>query len=195
VSGLVGPASRRDIRAAARTPLVRDARRALAVALVASAGFALAIGTGAPDPGIAKRAFAACLAALILAVLVRLVAVRPRPRGEATFDTLIATPAAEPDSALRPLAGLEQAIRFATSSAGDYHVGLRPVLIDLVRHRLSSNGLRLEDPAQQARIEELISPALYELVRPGVLQPAERFAPGVPRAALESAVDTLEGLP
>jgi hypothetical protein len=69
------------------------------------------------------------------------------------------------------------------------------VLVDLVSHRLSSSGLRLEDPAQQARIEELISPALYELVRPGVVQPAERFAPGVPPGDLASAIDSLEALP
>jgi hypothetical protein len=195
MSGLVGPPSRRDIRAAARSRLVRDTRRAAAAAVVAAAGLALAIGTGAPDPGTAKRAFAACLAALILAVLVRLVSVRPRPRGEPTFESLLATPTAEPDGALRPLAVIEQSIRFATTSAGDYHAGLRPVLVDLVRHRLSSYGLRLEDPAQQRRIEELITPALYELVRPGVAQPAARFAPGVPRKALESAIDSLEALP
>jgi len=191
---MVGPPSRRDIRAAARTPVARAARRALLAAVAASAGFALAIGTGAPDPGAAKRAYAGCLAALILAVLVRVIAARPRPRGEPTFESLLAMPPVEPDSALRPLAGLEQAIRFATSSAGDYHVSLRPVLVDLVRHRLSSNGLRLEDPTQQSRIEELISSEVYELVRPGLVQPAERFAPGVPRAALESAVDSLEAL-
>ncbi len=194
MSGLVGPPSRSMQRQAARGPVRRTARHAVGVALLITGGLVVALTTRAPDPGLGERLYAAAMAALVLVVLVRAVSALSAGGTGETFDELVDPGSDAADGRLLGVASLEQSVRFGSSSAGDFHTRLRPVLADIARHRLSDRGVQLDSAAQQERVEAILGSVAYELVKPGVPPPYERFAPGVPRSVLESVSATLRDL-
>jgi hypothetical protein len=194
VSGLVGPPSRGALRRAARGPVTTSFRHAVTLAIFASAGLGLALGVNAPDPTLTERLYAAAIAALVLLVLVRAVGALATASVEPGFDELVRSPAPEGEGQLRGVASIEQAIRFSTTSAGDFHTRLRPVLADISRHVLSERGIQLDAPVQRERAEAVLGTPTYEIVRPDAEPPQERFAPGISRREVESVVGTLRSL-
>jgi hypothetical protein len=83
---------------------------------------------------------------------------------------------------------LERELTMATSTAFDLHARLRPQLREIATMRLAARGVRLEDA------EAMLSPEVWELVRPDRLPPANRHAEGIPPAELRRVVDALEAL-
>lgn len=194
MSGLVGPPPRSAVRRAARGPVRSSVRHTVSVGLLVSAGLVVAIIVHAPDRSLAERLYAASIAALVLVVLVRAVAALSAGSRERTFDQLVRPPDPEEEGQLRGVAALEQSVRFSTTSAGDFHSRLRPVLVDIARHRLAERGIQLDGPAQQERAEAVLGTVTYDVVRPGVEAPTERFAPGFPRAIVETVTARLREL-
>jgi hypothetical protein len=193
VSGLVGPASGALRRRLERGELRTTALHAAAAALTATAGFAVALGVRAPRSDLAVRCYAAALMGCAFAVVVRALAVAARGRTAPTFEDLTGAAGIEEG---RPggLASLELGVRFGTTTSGDFHVRLRPVLTDLARQRLATKGLRLDLPRHRERAEALLGADVYALVRPDVPPPEDRFAPGPGARAVERAVAKLERL-
>jgi hypothetical protein len=161
---------------------------------LASVGLSIAIGVGAPEPQLAGRLYAAATAAAVLALLTARLATGGRAATEPGFEQLAALPAEDDDSAVPALTSIEQSVRFARSSAGDLHSRLRPVMREIAAHRLARHNLRLDAPAHQERVEAMLGPVLYELVRKDRPRPRERFAPGMSPESIEQAVAVLEDL-
>ncbi|HEV2361650.1 MAG TPA: hypothetical protein VGS21_08105 [Acidimicrobiales bacterium] len=194
MSGLVGPPTKREVRAAGRSRLNRSLRIAAFLTTLATAGLVIALGAGAPDPGVAKRAYVGCLAMIALVVILQSLHRESRRSTAKSFDDLIAASEPEEDASLRQLAGIEQSIRFASTSAGDFYNRLRPLLVDIARHRLSSHGTSLVDPRDMRRVADLVSPATFEMIRPGMAPPRDRFGPGVEPELIVAAIADLERL-
>jgi hypothetical protein len=163
---------------------------------LASTGFAIAISVGAPEPQLAGRLYAAATAAAVLTILVARLSATSRGEDGLRFDELIAPRdgTEEPDSP-SPLEFIEQSIRFATSSAGDLHTRLRPVLRQVAAHRLAARNIGLDTPRHQEAAEAILGPMAFDLVRKDRPRPAERFAAGATRASIEHVIETLERLP
>lgn len=142
------------------------------------------------------------MVALALFVLVRQMSSRgvdPYSRlvgasGHSYFDEMTAEPAVDPDDGSQQLRTLDQAVRFATSAAGDFHSRVRPILGDLARSRLAARGIMLDDIRQHEHAEAMLGPEVFELVRPDRSPPVDRFGRGVPIEAMERAVSALEAM-
>ena len=194
MSGLVGPATGAVRRRLERGELRTTALHAASAALIATAGFALALGVRAPRSDLAVRSYAAALMGCAFAVVVRALALAGRGRPGPGFEELTGEADLEEEGTPGGLASLELGVRFGTTTAGDFHVRLRPVLTDLARQRLATKGLRLDLPRHRERAEALLGPEVYALVRPGLPPPDDRFAPGPGARAVEQAVAALERL-
>jgi len=162
--------------------------RLLVVAGVCTVGLALALGLGAPDPGLAERAYGAadgllgCVASL---VFVREQAGRAAAAPDAAEDDIVASN----DPAVRVLSDLERALRLGRLTAGDFHVLLRPRLAELASSSLARRGVPLGSEAARAALGDA-----YALVDPAAPPPADRSDPGVPLAAVSDLVQRLEQL-
>ncbi len=112
-------------------------------------------------------------------------------RGSAFERALARSPSPPP----RPnaLTRLEDQVLLATTAALDVYVGLRPLLRDVAAQRLRMrHGVDLDvDPG---RARALLGDEAWELVRPGVQPPADRFGPGISPARLTRALDAVEAL-
>ncbi len=196
MSGLVGPASRSVQRQLRRGPVRTTALRAAVLAAMCTTGFVLALAVRAPRTDLAVRAYSAAIAACVLATLVRAleVQVRDKHREAATFEQLARGDDQRNFGTPGGLVSLELAVRFGSSSAGDYHVRLQPIFVDLARRRLADRGVRLDNPAHRGRAVAILGEAAYDLVRPDLPPPADRFAPGPSREALEALTAVLEEL-
>jgi hypothetical protein len=196
VSGLVGPAPKSVQRQLRRGPLRTTTLRAAITAALCTTGFVLAVGVRAPRTDLAVRWYAAALAGCVLATLVRALDVqtRDRDRGAPGFEELAHGDRSRNTGTPAGLVSLELAVRFGSSSAGDYHIRLHPVLADLARRRLADRGVRLDLPAHRARAVAVLGEQAYELVRPDLPPPDERFDPGPSPKALEELTTLLEQL-
>jgi hypothetical protein len=113
------------------------------------------------------------------------------PRRPSAFDaafTSISLTPARPTS----LARIERAVTLATGTAFDVHFRLRPVLRDVANGLLLRRGVDRDRSPERARA--LLRPETWELVRPDLLPPDDRTAPGIPITAIEQAVEDLEQL-
>jgi hypothetical protein len=91
------------------------------------------------------------------------------------------------------LAKLEREVLLAAGTSFDLHFRLRPVLREIAAHRLSTRrGLALDGGSPE--VPALLGDELWEVVRPGRESPDDRFAPGLPLAALRRALDRLESV-
>jgi hypothetical protein len=194
VSGLVGPASRGDRRRQARGEVRNAALHAMVVACMFTAGLVLALSLHAPRPDLAVRYYAASIAALALEVLVRALSVSSRAKPGRSFEELTARNAAADQGPPGELISLELAVRLGANAAGDYHVRLRPILVDLARPRLAKRGVRLEAPRHRERAEALLGPEVFEMVGGGTSLPDDRFAPGPGEELVERVTAALERL-
>lgn len=167
--------------------LSRTLRRLVVLAAVSTAGIALALGLGAPDPGIAERAYGAAMGLLGCLAGIAYVAERERPGtgpGEDGDEDSAAN-----DPALRALSDLERNLRLGRLTLGDFHVLVRPRLVDLVASRLARRGVPLASPAARSALGDS-----YALVDPSSSTPTDRSRPGVPLAAVADLVARLEEL-
>jgi hypothetical protein len=154
---------------------------------VATAGLAVALGVGAPDPGAAERAYAAAAGLLLIVALVRRLGLGPFTTGS------VRATAGGPDDdagdpALARWLDLERALRLGTLAAGDFDLLVRPRLAALARSRRPRAGsvsrtaaVDLADPAQFAGV-----------LAPGSPRLADRSGPGIPLEEVEAIVTSLE---
>jgi hypothetical protein len=89
-------------------------------------------------------------------------------------------------------ARIGRAVASATTSAGDLHLRLRPILREVAIDGLRRRGVELD--ADPARARRLLAPATWELVRPERAAPADAFARGLPATQLDLVLDDLEAL-
>jgi hypothetical protein len=91
------------------------------------------------------------------------------------------------------LTQIEREVALAGTSAGDVHIRLRPRVRAIAAHRLSARrGIDLEtEPGAAAAV---LSPAVWELVRPDRESPSDRFAPGIDALQLRAVLDGLESI-
>jgi hypothetical protein len=170
---------------------------ALPVAVIwslASAGFAIAMAVGAPEPQLAGRLYAAVTAAAVLTLLVAKLGAMTRSGNGPRFEELLAVEDPDEPNSVPALAYLEQSIRFSTTSAADLHTRLRPVVREVAAHRLATRNIGLDTPAHQEAVEAMLGPVAIELVRRDRPRPAERFVPGATPRAISEIIETLEGL-
>jgi hypothetical protein len=193
VSVLLGPQRRRTLRSILG-PVRLTALGCGIVGGLCSAGLTIALTVRAPDRDLAIRLYAASIAALVSIVLVRLLGVASRRSSEPGFVELLRPPERDADLSQTSLASIEQSLRFAASAAGDFHARLRPLLVELAENRLGDRGLRLSYPLHQERIEAILGPVAYDLVRYDRPAPGERFDPGVPIAHIEATIAAIEAL-
>lgn len=116
------------------------------------------------------------------------VALLPRSGRRARSSAKLA-PAARPEQ----LVALERLVGTAQSSPVHLHARLRPVLTEIVSHRLAARGLTLERLGERAG-RELLGEQLWELVRPGRPFPADRYGPGLPARQLDALLEVIERL-
>ncbi len=106
-------------------------------------------------------------------------------KAESPFDAA-RRPRRRPAPVLPELDRLGREVSLGTQSAFDFHVRLRPVLVEIAEARLAAHGGRLEDA------EGLLDPEAWDLVRPDRPPPADRHGPGADEATLRRFVDAIE---
>ena len=85
------------------------------------------------------------------------------------------------------LVRLERQVALSTENAADFHFRLRPSLVAAVDGAVWRRyGLPLE------RAEPLVSPALWDVVRPDCPMPVDRRAPGPALGEIEALLDEIE---
>jgi hypothetical protein len=163
--------------------------RAAGIALLATAGLAIALVIRPSDAGLAAEAYALLVGALGMGLLAEVVA-----RLFPTTPSKVHAPARprRKDKRLTGLEKIERELEMATQSAFDTHYRLRPLLRELAATRLARRGVDLDAPG--GRAEELLAPDLWEIVRPDLGGPVEHHAAGAGLGTIERAVESLERL-
>ena len=130
-------------------------------ALVAIA-LGIALGVGAPDPGVIERAAAGAFGLLGLGA--GSVAVSAAVEGGLPARPRLRRPVEEPsDAGTAGLVALERSLRFGASTAGDFYAQVRPRLVLLARSCFAREGVALSD---KERSVELLGIDAYALVDP-----------------------------
>jgi hypothetical protein len=141
-------------------------------------------------PGESKRAldiYVVFLGALLLLALARVTGGRQEPHRRPL------RPLDEPSDRIVELDRLERDVVLATGSELEQHVRIKPLLRDVVEHRLwVSRGIRLEESPERAR--KVLGDELYELVKPGRPDPNARWFRGLDLHGLGRVLDQIEAL-
>jgi hypothetical protein len=173
---------------------VRRRRPTLTIFLVAvaTAGLAIGIAVKPSDAALAVEAYVLFLGALGLAGLAKATSKTFEPAGASRVRVPQQRP--ERDEA-KPaeLVRIERELEMATQSAFDTYFRLRPILRELAATRLALSAVELDAPG--GRAESLLGPEAWALVRADAVRPSDHYAPGVPLALVERAVDAVESLP
>ncbi len=165
-------------------------RRAALTVVVATATL-LAVSAGGLSVGgaVVRLYLVVAAAALVLAFVSFIGAAVPTSVSE--FDALLQP--SPPRPARSPSLDQLERLLAVRPSAGDVHLRLRPVLVEIAAARLwTAQGIDLHADPEAAR--RLLDPLAWDLVRPDREPPADRLAPGPSLAALAAAVDALEAL-
>jgi len=152
-------------------------------------GLGIALGVGAPDPGVYERAAAGIFGCLGLGA--GLTALSSTVEADLPFRPRSSRPEEPTDAGTDALVALERSLRFGASAAGDFHTQVRPRLMTLANACLGRHGVALSD---RERATELLGTDAFDLVDPTREPPADRFEPGVPVARVRRLVDRLETL-
>jgi hypothetical protein len=92
---------------------------------------------------------------------------------------------------LPALARVEREVILATGSGFDRQIRLKPLVSDIVRHRLwTERGIELDSEPDRAR--EALDPELWTVVRPGPPDPNARWIRGLNIADLTRIVDEID---
>jgi hypothetical protein len=132
------------------------------------------------------------VAALALAVLVRHARGGRRAQHASRFESALA---GQPAKASQPveLLRMERELVLGTANATHAHLRLLPLLRAAAAARLASHhGIELEQRRQAA--QALLGDDAWDILRPDRPTPADRHAPGVPRASVVAVIDRLESL-
>jgi hypothetical protein len=113
---------------------------------------------------------------------------RALPAAPSPFDAALA-PRGRP-AKVDSLERAENVVLIAIAGAGDTHFRLRPMLREVAAAALHGRGVDLDTDPEAARA--VLGEETWELVRPDRPRPAEAFAPGIDRAALERVFARLE---
>jgi hypothetical protein len=88
---------------------------------------------------------------------------------------------------------MERELELGIAGAGHAHHRLLPLLRSAAVARLSSrHGVELDRRPEAA--EALLGEDAWELLRPDRPEPADRFAPGVPRERVAAMIERIESL-
>jgi hypothetical protein len=170
---------------------MREAWLAAKLVLLPTAAVAVALAVAPDRAALEIHVWLLVVLALACIVLVRAVH-RAYPTGNSPFlaSLRIATLQAErPNS----LARTERELSMAGAAAFDVHFRLRPVLAELAADLLSTRrGIDLDRSPERAHVA--LGDEVWEIVRPGRPEPAERHAPGLDEAQLDRIVTALEHL-
>lgn len=123
--------------------------------------------------------YAIALASIALAALTRIMR-EARNHNPSRFEHELAReriPPSRPNALVR----IERELTLATSSAGNVHDRLRPMLRDIAQARLGRDATR-----------ERLGDETWELVRPDAAEPRDRSAPGLSLQAVRRVIETLE---
>lgn len=118
---------------------------------------------------------------LMWALVTEFAAIVPRSRRSPLTQALRARPA--PHSDVAELARMQRAVTLGVGNAADFHTRLLPALRDIAWTKLERQGRR---PGPETLGE------WWELLRPDVPQPEDRFARGISRERLRALVRDLE---
>lgn len=130
------------------------------------------------------------LGGLVLFALVQATAAAAPWRERSSFDEARRRRPRPPE---RPaeLARLEREVLLASTTAFDLHARLRPILRDVVGHRLAA-GRGLDLDSGSAAVRAAVGDELWEIVRPDRPPPRDRLAPGLSLPRLRAALEALE---
>jgi len=171
---------------------VRLARQLTVLVALATAALVVLL---ALRPLSTARAFAiwtVLVAALALAVLVRLSRRSGGPQHARRFESALS---ARPEEASQPveLLRMERELVLGMADADNARRRLLPLLRAAAAARLASHhGIELEHRRDAA--QELLGEEAWELLRPDRPAPADRHALGVPRERLVAVIERLESL-
>jgi hypothetical protein len=84
---------------------------------------------------------------------------------------------------------LERLVVTGRSSAGEVHLRLRPLLVQIATARLSRDGIRLERMPDRAQAQ--LGPELWDLVRPDRPKPEDMRGPGISLEQLAAMTERL----
>jgi hypothetical protein len=141
------------------------------------------------DATLATRIYLLLVGALILLTLVAATELAARPEPSSFERALRRTPR----GSKRPeeLERLERQIVLGVQNGFDFHVRLRPALREAVGAALwHRHGVDLDTTPERARA--LVPAALWEVVRPDLLLPEDRHAPGPSLAQIDARVAEIE---
>ena len=160
------------------------------IASLVAVALAVALVLGVPHPAVIERAAAAAFGLLgigagsiVLSAAVE-AGLPKEPRLRRLETDLV-------DAGAARLIDVERSLRLGTTSAGDFHAQVRPILVPLARARLARRGVALAD---RDTAVSLLGADNYALVDPRAAPPVDRFAPGVPLERVRSLLDELEAL-
>jgi hypothetical protein len=168
--------------------VISERRRVSTVFGAATVGLVVALAVQPVAPEKIVAAYVLVVAAIALASLTRILAVRsPRDR-LSQFEHLIARRPEEPG---RPaeLVRVEREITLGSSSAGHLHLRLLPLLREAAVARI---GVDFERHPERAHA--LLGDEAWALLRPDRPVPIDRNGPGLSLRRLRKVVDALEGL-
>jgi hypothetical protein len=170
---------------------VTEARRIGVAAAVLTLGLAIALGTGPVATERILAGYVLALAAVALAALTR-VARSPEDDHDSPFERALSRRDEGPH---RPpeLVRVERDLTLAIASSGHAHRRLLPILRAAAAARLAADhDVELERRPEAARV--LLGEEAWELLRPDLSEPADRNAPGLSVARIESLVAAVEEL-
>jgi hypothetical protein len=167
-------------------------RRLAAPVFVALAALAILLGVRAVSTSRALAIWIVVVAALALLVLVRRSRDSGGPRHAGRFEAALRrTAPADPQPV--ELLRVENMLELGTAFAGNAHHRLLPLLRTVTAARLASrHGIELDRRPEAARA--LLGEEAWEFLRPDRPEPADRFAPGVPRARIAALIERVESL-
>ncbi len=167
-------------------------RSLVATLLCATAGLALALGVGAPDPGVAERAYAGAAGLLIIVAVYRILArsraASPYELGKGEGSDKVTSGEGEEarDGATAGWQELERSLRLGTVTAGNFDLRVRTRLAALARAR----GRRMSGHLSPTDIERLLG--ADSVLRPGNSRLRDRHGPVVSIVEVDEILTILE---
>jgi len=167
------------------------ARRLALPAIVATIALVVLLALRPLSTSRALAIWVVLVAAIALIVLVRHSRVNV-PQYVLRFEAALR---GRPPKAAQPveLLRVERELELGIAGAGHAHHRLLPLLRAAAAARLASrHGIELDRRPDAAR--QLLGEEAWELLRPDRPDPADRFAPGVPRARVAALIEKVESL-
>ena len=164
------------------------ARRLAVPFVLVTVGLVIALGLHPVATERILAAYVLALAALALELATRLLAARSANDAQSEFEHALERKQPQPT---RPtdLLRIERELSLGTTTAGDLHARLLPMLRDAAGARL---GLDLRRSPERARAA--LGDDVWELLRPDRPAPEDRHGPGIPLRRVEDCITTLERL-